>query len=354
MLFLILSFFISAALVPATIYLANRFGLVTDAQSRKHPAHTHVGRIPRAGGVPIFIAVVIVSMIALPMNKILFFILLAGLLLVVVGVLDDKYDLSPYLRVALNILAAGIAVAGGIGIPFLTNPFGPPIDLTHPQITLNLFGPRTIWLVADIVAIVWLVGMMNIINWSKGVDGQLPGYVGIACIFLALIAKKYGPYDIDAAHTKIFAQIVAGAFLGFWPWNFYPQRIMPGYGGGALAGFLLGVLTILAFGKLGTLLLVLCIPILDGFYTMLRRIRSGKNPFRGDANHLHHLLLRRGWGKRSIALFYVGVTAVCGVISLLIPNSLEKFAAIIIVYSVLFVWIFQLSQKDKNRSLSTN
>jgi len=262
MLFLILSFFISAALVPATIYLANRFGLVTDAQSRKHPAHTHVGRIPRAGGVPIFLAVVIVSLIALPMNKILFFILLAGLLLVVVGVLDDKYDLSPYLRVALNILAAGIAVAGGIGIPFLTNPFGPPIDLTHPQITLNLFGPRTIWLVADIVAIVWLVGMMNIINWSKGVDGQLPGYVGIACIFLALIAKKYGPYDIDAAHTKIFAQIVAGAFLGFWPWNFYPQRIMPGYGGGALAGFLLGVLTILAFGKLGTYFLFCVSPFL--------------------------------------------------------------------------------------------
>lgn len=347
MIYLIISFILSAALVPWTIRLAKRYGLVTDANVRKHPAHTHQGVIPRAGGAPIFIAILLTCVIALPMSKILVYILIAASLLVIVGLLDDKYDLSPYLRFGVNILAAGIAIAGGIGIPYISNPFGPPIDLTQPQILINLFGPHVIWLLADLIAIFWLVAMMNIINWSKGIDGQLPGFVSIACIFLALIAKKYGPYDIDAGHTKIFAQIVAGAFLGFWPWNFYPQRIMPGYGGGALAGFLLGVLTILAFGKLGTLFLVLCIPILDGFYTMLRRLQSRKNPFRGDSNHLHHLLLRRGWDKRVIVIFYVAITVVAGLVSLVLPNSLEKFVAICLVYLILFLWIYRLALHDK-------
>ncbi len=347
MLYLILAFVLSASLVPWTIRLAVKYGLVTDAGKRQHPAHTHTGIIPRAGGAPIFLAIFLTSVIALPMSKILVFVLIAAALLVVVGLIDDKYDISPYFRFALNIVVACIAIAGGIGIPYITNPFGPPIQLTHPQFVINVFGPHTVWLVADLFAVFWLVAMMNIINWSKGIDGQLPGFVGIACIFLALIAKQYGPYDIDAGHTKIFAQIVAGAFLGFWPWNFYPQRIMPGYGGGALAGFLLGVLTILAFGKMGTLFLVLCIPILDGFYTLLRRFQSRKNPFRGDSNHLHHLLLRRGWDKRVIVLFYVSITTICGVLSLVFPNSLEKFITICLVYIILFVWIYRLSVHDK-------
>lgn len=347
MLYLIIAFIISASLVPWTIQLARRYGLVTDANVNKHPAHTHKGVVPRAGGAPIFIAILLTTIIALPMSKIIVFILIAGGLLVVVGLLDDKYDLSPYVRFSLNVVAACIAIAGGIGIPYISNPFGPPIPLTQPQLVIHLFGPHTIWIVADLIAIFWLVAMMNIINWSKGIDGQLPGFVSIACIFLALIAKKYSPYDIDAGHTKIFAQIVAGAFLGFWPWNFYPQKIMPGYGGGALAGFLLGVLTILAFGKMGTLFLILCIPILDGFYTVLRRFQSGKNPFRGDSNHLHHLLLRRGWDKRVIVGFYVLVTIICGLLSLMLPNSLEKFIAICLVYLALFIFIYRLSLHDK-------
>lgn len=349
MIYLVLSCVLSAMFVPWTIRLARRYGLVTDANTDKHPAHTHKGIIPRAGGLPIFLAILVTTFIALPMSKIIIFILIAGALLVLVGLLDDKYDLSPYLRFFLNVLAACIAIAGGIGIPYISNPFGGPIDLTQPQVAIQFFGPHVIWVVADLFAVFWLVAMMNIINWSKGIDGQLPGFVSIACIFLALIAKKYGPYDIDAGHTKIFAQIVAGAFLGFWPWNFYPQKIMPGYGGGALAGFLLGVLTILAFGKMGTLFLVLCIPILDGFYTMLRRFQSGKNPFRGDSNHLHHLLLRRGWDKRVIVIFYVMVTTVCGILSLLIPNSIEKLVAVVIVYLILFIWIYRLSIADKAR-----
>lgn len=349
----LIAFALSFLATIPTIKYAKKFGLVTDKSKRSHPAHTHSGIIPRAGGLPIYLAFAITAFIFVPLQKIMVMVLLAGFLLVVVGILDDKYDLSPYLRLVLNFIIAAVAISGGLGIPYISNPFGPPIHLMQPQIAFEFFGKHTIWVVADLLAIFWLVSMMNITNWSKGIDGQLPGFVGIACIFLALITRKYSGYSIDAANTRTLAMIVSGAFLGFLPWNFYPQKIMPGYGGGTLAGFLLGILTILSFGKVGTLLLVMSIPILDGFYAILRRIHHGKNPFKGDAYHLHHLLLRRGWDRRVIVLFYMLVSAVCGALSLILPSSLWKFVAITTIYSALFIWIFWLSKEDRKIAPNT-
>ncbi len=349
MLHFLIAFVLSFLATIPTIKLAQIFGLTTDVKKRFHPAHTHTGVIPRAGGLPILVSFLITTVIFIPIQKLIIPILLASILLVIVGLLDDKYDLSPYLRFFLNFVIACIAISGGLGIPYISNPFGQPISLMSPQIVFEFFGKHTIWVVADLIAILWLVSMMNITNWSKGVDGQLPGFVGIACIFLALITRKFSGYDIDAAHTRTLAMIVAGAFFGFLPWNFYPQKIMPGYGGGTLAGFLLGILTILSFGKVGTLLLVMSVPILDGFYAMLRRIHHGQNPFKGDAYHLHHLLLRRGWDRRVIAIFYMLVAVLCGGLSLILSNSLLKFIAIIIIYSTLFAWIYWLSKEDKKQ-----
>ena len=99
----------------------------------------------------------------------------------------------------------------------------------------------------------------------------------------------------------------SGAFAGFLPWNFYPQKIMPGYSGKTLAGFLLGLLAILSYGKLGTALLVLGIPTIDAIFTLTRRVAKGKSPVWADRKHLHHVLMDAGWGKRRIALFYWGV-----------------------------------------------
>ncbi len=340
---------ISFILTIPTIIFAVKYGLVTNADNKKHPAHTHIGVIPRGGGLPIYLSILITAALFVPFGKILIFVLIAGALLVIVGLIDDKYDISPYVRLISNFVIAAVAIAGGIGIPYISNPFGAPLSLMQPQIAFSFFGTHTIWIIADLLALFWLVGMMNVTNWSKGIDGQLPAFVFIACIFLALITKRFSGYSIDAAHTRTLATIVAGAFLGFLPWNFYPQRIMPGYGGGTLAGFMLGVLTILSFGKVGTLLLVLSIPLLDGFYTIVRRIHNKKNPFRGDANHLHHLLLRRGWHKRTIVLLYIAISTVCGLLSLILPNSFEKLIAIVLVYTVLFAWIYQLSLEDAQR-----
>lgn len=331
---------------PLVIQGAKRYGLMTDSKKFTHPAHTHHGIIPRAGGLPIFLGILIVALLTIPLQKNLISILVGGAILIITGLVDDRYNLSPYLRFLINFFVAGVTIAGGLGIPYLSNPFGDPVQLIEPQFVFQLFNSsHSIWLIADIAAIVWLMFLMNIVNWSKGIDGQLPGYTMIAALFLGITAARFSAHEISATHTQILAFITAGAFAGFLPWNFYPQRIMPGYGGGSLAGFMLGVLSILSFGKVGALAIILAVPLMDGIYTLTRRILSGKNPFKGDDQHLHHLLLRAGWGRRRIAVFYMVVTALLGANMLFLEGVVMKVTFACLVYASIALWIYTLSKK---------
>ncbi len=336
------------ATIP-TIYYAKKFGLVTDKKIRKHPAHTHVGVVPRGGGIPIFIAFLIASFLFIEFNKLYFGILIASALTLGVGVLDDYFDLSPYLRFGLNLLICTIAIGFGLGIPFVSNPFGGVIRLDMWRITFHIFGStHSILPLADFLALIWLTWITNMVNWSKGIDGQMPGFVSIAAVFLALLSQRFIAHDVSAVNVLFFGMIVAGAFAGFLPFNFFPQQIMPGYGGGSLAGFWLGILSILSFGKIGTFILVLAVPLLDASYTIIRRIKNGASPFRADRGHLHHRLMELGWGKRRIAVFYWLVTALLGCASLFL-NGIEKLIAfgMVAVFLALFIVIV-----DKKKAIS--
>lgn len=341
---------ISAILTLPTIHLAKKFNLVTDRRKRSHPAHVHKGIIPRAGGVPIFFALLLVTIIVIPQNQIMIGILLGNFLLVLLGLADDYYDLSPYWRFLANIAIATIVVLFGLGIPFISNPFGDVIRLDEITWTVTLFGEHTILIVANILSIIWLTWVMNMVNWSKGVDGQLPGFVAIAAFFLGLLAQRFSGHDIEAQYVAIFSFIVSGAFLGFLPFNFYPQKIMPGYSGGAMAGFLLGILSILSFGKVGTAVLILAIPLLDAVYVMIRRIKNKKSPFRADWGHFHHRLLEIGWGKRRIAFFYWIITFILGIASLFL-QGIEKVIAFVGIGFLLIGFIFTIERiKDQIES----
>lgn len=182
---------------------------------------------------------------------------------------------------------------------------------------------------------------MNITGWSSGVDGQMPGFVSIAAVIIGLNSLKFSAHDISQVTVAQLSFITAGAFLGFLPWNFFPQKIMPGYGGKTLGGLMIAALAILSGNKVGTALLVLAIPMLDALYAFFRRLASRKSPFRGDRAHLHHRLLDLGWGKRRIALFYWSVSAILGGLTLSLERQ-EKiftflFVSIIIVGSL--IWL---------------
>lgn len=338
---LVIAALVAALTTPLTIKLAWRLGLVDDPKKRKHPAHVEKRVIPRAGGLPIFLALLVTSLFFLPFDRHLIGILAGGAVMLIVGLLDDRFDLNPYFRLATCFLAAGLVVAAGIGITFITNPFDGIINL--PPLWATVFG------------LFWIVSLSNIVNWSKGFDGQLPGIVTIAALTIALLAKRFSA-DIAQWPVVILASITAGAYLGFLPFNFYPQKIMPGYSGGTLAGFMLAVLAILSTTKVGTAIVVLGVPIIDAFYSVIRRIASGRSPVWGDRGHLHHKFLDEWrWGKRRTAIFYWLITAFLGAAALSL-NSQQKFYTIVmlaVIIGGLLLWFnffgALLKRPDQNK-----
>lgn len=343
---------IAFLITPLVIKYAGRIGIIDDPSKNKHPKVIHTYPVPRGGGIPIFIALLIASLIFLPMDKQLVGILIGATILVIMGVLDDKYDLNPYLRLILGLLAAAAPIASGIGISFISNPMGGIIDLTQPQINLNLFGEtRSIWIISDIFAILWITFMMNIVNMgAKGVDGQLSGVVVIAALTIAFLSLGYSA-DIAQWPVIILAAITAGAYFGFLPWHIYPQKIMPGYGGSTLAGYLLAILSILSTTKVGTLIVVLGVPLIDTGYTIIRRVLSHKSPVWGDRGHLHHRLLDAGMSKTQVAFFYWAITALLGFLALNLntANKIYTMVGIAMLLGGLILWLTQKPKKNKKQ-----
>lgn len=333
---------VSFLATPLVILLAKKLGLIDDPRKHKHAKVVHKYPVPRLGGLPIFLAL-LTGLFFLPLDKHLIGILLAAGLTFVVGYLDDKFEekIHPLLRLLANFLAGGIVVAAGIGIAFVNNPFGGLIRLDQPQICFFFLGQtRCLWVLADILALLWIAWCMNFVGWSGGVEGQLPGIVVIAALTIAGLSLKFSA-DITQWPVIILALITAGAYLGFLPWNFYPQKIMPGYGGKTLAGFLLAVLSILSTAKVHTLMLVLAIPLIDASYLVIKRILSGRSPVWGGREHLHHRLLDLGWSKRKIAVFYWGVTFLLGLLALNLNSQQKLYTMImlIVIFLSIILWL---------------
>lgn len=339
---LVLASVISYLLTPVIIFSASKLGIVDDPKKHKHPKVIHTYPVPRGGGIPIFVGVVVSAIIFLPLDKHLIGIFLGALVLIILGFFDDKYDINPYLRLAVQFLAASLPIAAGIGISFITNPFNGTVDLSHPQLVFTLLGQeRSIWILSDLFALFWMVTLMNFVNiGASGLDGQLSGTVVVAASTITFLSLRFSA-DITQWPVIILAAITTGAYLGFLPWHIYPQKIMPGFGGSTLAGYLLGVLSILSTTKVGTLMVVLAVPLIDTGFTIGRRLLSGQSPFWGDRGHLHHRLLDAGLSKRKVAYLYWAITAVLGIFALNL-NASFKFYTIIgvaIFIGGLLLWL---------------
>lgn len=355
----LLAFALSVLLTPLMALAAKKFGLVDDPRKHKHPAVIHGKVIPRAGGLPIFLAVVLVGFLVLEPSQKILGILLGGAVLVAVGLLDDKYDLPAIPKLAGQILAALIVVGSGVGIDFITNPFlaidssgfglGNVIRLDSWRVSFNFLGPHSIVVWADLFAFFWIVWVINMVNFSTGVDGQMPGIVLVALVVIFAASLRFFPADVEQLVVSQLAIIGAGATLGFLLFNFYPAKIFPGDSGSYFLGFLVAVCAILAGARVGTAILVMAIPLIDGVFTIIRRVASGRSPFLGDRKHLHHRLLELGWGQRRIALFYWLLCAILGAVALLLPPVSKLFAGVVVAVIVLggLLWLnMNLPQKD--------
>lgn len=312
--------------------------IIDDPKIHNLPKVVHKYPVPRGGGIPIFVATVVTLLLTQKISAVVVGIIISITILAIVGFLDDRFEerISPKLRLVVNIIASLIVIVSGIGITFVTNPFGGIINLN--------------WILADVLALIWLTGMQNIVGWSSGVDGQLPGFVIIAAATMGIIGYRLGA-NPNTDLGFILAIITAGAFLGFLPWNWYPQKIMPGYGGKSLAGFLLGIIAILSTAKVGALVMVLGIPFLDATRVVIKRIFEKRSPFLGGREHLHHYLLDLGWTPKSIAFLYLLASLAFAILAINLNTRLKYFTMTIITLGVggLLLWLQKSSNSSKRQ-----
>ena len=305
--YLLTSLSVSFLTTPLVIKYAKRFKMMDSKNTRTHPAQTHLGTIPRAGGLSIFIAILLSIIFFIPLNQDIIAILLSLIVLITIGLWDDRKGRSPYIRFLTGCLAAIIVIISGISISYITHPLGGVIHFDQIKLLIPTpVGNFTIILIADILTLLWIVWTMNIVGWSGGVDGQLPGFVAISAVVIGILSLRSVPSDPSQIVVTSLSFITAGAFLGFLPWNFYPQKI----------------------------------------------ILSGKSPVWATSGHLHHLLLLQGWSKRRIAVFYWLISAIAGIVALSLNSKQKIFAGIVITVAVLgfIVWVNFARKKLKRTS----
>ncbi len=198
-----------------------------------------------------------------------------------------------------------------------------------------LFNSWFSW-AGSFVTVLWVLLVMNAINWMDGADGLMGSVVGVALLVLAYLSWQP---SVNQPTLVFLMMMLFGALIGFLFFNWYPARLIAGSSGASFLGFLVATLSVYAGAKVATALLVLAIPILDLCSVILTRIRKRKSPFLPDKNHLHHILLSLGFSSRAVALIYVSVTGIMGILALS-ARSFEKVGVFFLVGIFFFLTLF--------------
>ncbi|MBT3230878.1 undecaprenyl/decaprenyl-phosphate alpha-N-acetylglucosaminyl 1-phosphate transferase [Candidatus Uhrbacteria bacterium] len=318
----LLSFLISLVLCDAGRALGRKWGYIDEPRvSRKKQK----GGVSTLGGVAIFIAVsisligVLLFSDALTMGTMINFhfvgYLLGGLVLVVGGLVDDKFSLRARYSILFPLAAALIAASFGIGVSKITNPLGGFFEVGE--------------LISFAVTFAWLLGMTYVTKLLDGLDGLASGVSSIAGLMMGFLALSVAFYQPDAA---LLSFLIVAAFLGFLVWNWSPASIYHGEAGSTFVGYSIGILAVIGGGKFATALLVVAIPLFDILFVLWDRYRCGVPLFAGDRRHLHFRLRDLGLSVRSIVLIYYAVALIFG-LSSLIFESWQK----LIVLGLLFI-----------------
>ena len=301
---------LTVVLVPAVRRFAIKVGAVDQPGGRR----VHQSPTPRLGGIAITasILLVIVGTVLLAPDQLHFVdqtvagvdrnlvgVIVGIIILLATGIWDDLHDLNPWLKLGLQTLAALAVVAFGVQIKWISNPLG----------GLNIIIGSWTYLLVPL----WLLLMMNVMNWFDGLDGLTSGLSVIAAVIIVFLSLEP---TVNQPATAWLAAIVAGAALGFLPWNWFPAKIFMGDSGSMVLGFLLGVFAIISGAKFATAALVLGIPILDAVWVIGRRILTGQNPMQADRKHLHHRFLDAGFHPRTAVLTLYAIAAAFGTIAL--------------------------------------
>src|SRR5271169_2103740 len=298
---------VTALLTPLTMRLARTVGAIDEPRERglsERPT-------PLLGGLAIFAGALVAGLIWLPAGyarehqpQLWHGVLLAATVITIVGALDDRFDLHPAMKLLGQVLAAVIVVHFGVAVKAITLPFAG--HLSFPSTGPADAGP--------VLTVIGLVVMMNVVNFSDGVDGLAAGVCVIIAAAMAVIA-----FDLDRQQPGVLAALTAGAALGFLIFNFPPASSFMGDCGAQLLGLLMGVITVEAAVKTEAVvsfvlpLILLAVPFLDTTFVVLKRLKYKQPIYRPDSEHFHHRMARIGFStRRTIAYLYAWTLMLAG------------------------------------------
>lgn len=320
--------FISYLMTPLVRKFAFKIGAI---DIPKDDRRVHKEPMPLIGGLAIYIAILITCLIFLPINKTLLSILVGGTIILISGLIDDLKGLSPKLKIVFQLLAGLCLVLGDVKVDFVTNPF----TINNALIYLN-------WLSIPIT-LFWVVGITNTLNLIDGLDGLAAGVAMISSLSLMFVASKFG-----YATVILTSAIVAGACLGFLPFNFNPAKIFMGDTGALFLGFMLAAISIEGVMKsVATIaiivpIIILGVPIFDTTFAIFRRLISGQSIMTADKGHLHHRLLARGYSQRKTVLILYGISSIFGVFAVLVAKANSQQAVYLSVVLVALTVVFAM------------
>src|SRR6266853_1327233 len=322
-------FLISAAtsltLTPLLRRFCERYRLVDEPLDKRR---VHVKAVPRLGGVAIFLSLLVPLSVLLLLNNLLtqtlrpdrrgiVVFLVCGFLVLLLGVYDDLSGANAKVKFAGLTGVAILFYALGGRIVTLSIPFVGGVTL-HP-------------ILGFLLTLIWIVGIANAFNLIDGVDGLASGSALFSSLVLLGVALSQGRPVV-----AVIALALTGALAGFLRYNFNPASIFLGDSGSLFVGFALAALSVQGSQKASTAVAVAIpiiafgVPVFDTGVAVARRFLSGKPIFQGDREHIHHMLLERGWSQRRVALVLYGVSALFGLSAMLFVNSGNGLTAVVL------------------------
>ena len=335
-LLLCLSFVITLCLTPWVKRLALKANIIDHPSKRK----IHKTPIPRLGGIAIFLGCILPLLFILPMSNLLLGIFIGSSLILILGILDDITDLSPWVKLAGQCLIALLTFKFGVSIQLITNPFGGIIPL-H-------------WLSLPIT-VLWIVGLMNAINLLDGLDGLASGVSATSAFMFIIVAIKTGQIESALISIALF-----GSCLAFLKYNFSPAQIFMGDAGSMFLGYMLATVSILGVLKSTATLsilipfLILGVPISDTLFSIFRRLKNKEKLFKADTGHFHHRLLSLGFNTKQVAILGYLLTLFLGVVGLTMSIFSGKLAYLVLGLIILFSFFVVLAFKKKAWRLISN
>jgi UDP-GlcNAc:undecaprenyl-phosphate GlcNAc-1-phosphate transferase len=316
------AFVVSALVVLLTTPLIRAWGIKSGRVDQPNARKIHRQPMVRFGGVSIFLgnlaALLLIWWIGgfgyLPTEQEyeIWGVTIGGLAFFLIGLADDLYNLSPLVRLCVQMIVAASVWSVGVQIDFITLPW---IGFIRFPTELSL-----------VVTLFWLVGMANAINWIDGLDGLAAGVSGIAAVSMLMVSLS-----MDQPAAALIAAALAGGTLGFLRYNFNPAQIFMGDGGAYYLGFTLAGVGVVGLVKSVTTAavflpyLILAVPILDMSAVIVERLRHGQSPFIADNRHLHHRLLNAGLSHRFTVLFIYCLTLWVGSLALAFSGVASGF-----------------------------